>query len=179
MAKVVCVLYDDPVDGYPKKYARDDIPEITKYPDGQTAPTPSAIDFKPGELLGSVSGELGLRKFLEKAGHTLVVTSTGFDERAWLDQYGYPISEKAVLEERWDRPSPNRLRVQITLTDPLLYTRPWQSSLKVWTLIPKEKMAVSGWSGILEDRCVPSDESLFNTFRDHAAGIRDNGSEKK
>ena len=60
MAKVVCVLYDDPVDGYPKKYARDDIPKITKYPDGQTAPTPSAIDFKPGELLGSVSGELGL-----------------------------------------------------------------------------------------------------------------------
>ena len=75
MAKVLAVLYPDPVDGYPKSYARDDIPKITKYPDGQTAPTPSAIDFKPGELLGSVSGELGLRKFLEKAGHTLEVTS--------------------------------------------------------------------------------------------------------
>ena len=35
MAKVLCVLYDDPVDGYPKTYARDDIPEITHYPDGQ------------------------------------------------------------------------------------------------------------------------------------------------
>ena len=75
MAKVLAVLYPDPVDGYPPKYARDDIPKITHYPDGQTTPTPSAIDFKPGELLGSVSGELGLRKFLEKAGHTLVVTS--------------------------------------------------------------------------------------------------------
>ena len=75
MAKIVCVLYDDPVDGYPKSYARDDIPKITGYPDGQTAPTPSAIDFAPGELLGSVSGELGLRKFLEGAGHTYVVTS--------------------------------------------------------------------------------------------------------
>ena len=75
MAKVLAVLYDDPVDGYPKKYARDDIPKITKYPDGQTAPTPSAIYFKPGHLLGSVSGELGLRKFLEGPGHTLVVTS--------------------------------------------------------------------------------------------------------
>ncbi|MGZ5850878.1 MAG: NAD-dependent formate dehydrogenase, partial [Methyloceanibacter sp.] len=75
MAKVLAVLYPDPVDGYPKSYARDDIPKITKYPDGQTAPTPSKIDFKPGELLGSVSGELGLRKFLEGAGHTLVVTS--------------------------------------------------------------------------------------------------------
>src|ERR1700693_2352206 len=75
MAKVLCVLYDDPVDGMPKKYARDDIPAISKYHDGQSAPTPKRIDFKPGELLGSVSGELGLRKFLEGLGHTFVVTS--------------------------------------------------------------------------------------------------------
>jgi len=75
MAKVLCVLYPDPIDGYPPKYARDTIPKIDKYPGGQTAPTPSAIDFKPGALLGSVSGELGLRKYLEAAGHTLVVTS--------------------------------------------------------------------------------------------------------
>jgi formate dehydrogenase len=75
MAKVVCVLYDDPVTGYPKTYARDDIPKIEGYPGGETAPTPKKIDFKPGALLGSVSGELGLRKFLESLGHTLVVTS--------------------------------------------------------------------------------------------------------
>ncbi|WP_298223078.1 NAD-dependent formate dehydrogenase [Acidocella sp.] len=76
MAKVVCVLYDDPVDGYPKSYARDDLPKIDQYPDGQTLPTPKAIDFVPGTLLGSVSGELGLRKYLEDNGHTLVVTSS-------------------------------------------------------------------------------------------------------
>jgi formate dehydrogenase len=75
MAKVICVLYDDPVGGYPKSYARDDLPKLERYPDGQTLPTPEKIDFKPGELLGSVSGELGLRKFLEARGHTLVVTS--------------------------------------------------------------------------------------------------------
>jgi formate dehydrogenase len=75
MAKVLCVLYDDPVDGYPKTYARDQIPRLERYPDGQTLPTPAAIDFTPGQLLGSVSGELGLRKFLEGQGHTLVVTS--------------------------------------------------------------------------------------------------------
>ena len=69
MAKVVCVLYDDPVDGYPPEYARDSIPKIDHYPDGMTTPTPNKIDFKPGELLGSVSGELGLRKFLEDVGH--------------------------------------------------------------------------------------------------------------
>jgi formate dehydrogenase len=86
MAKVVCVLYDDPVDGYPKTYARDSIPKIEKYPDGQTAPTPHAIDFKPGQLLGSVSGELGLRKFLEKAGHTFVVTSDKDGKNSKLDK---------------------------------------------------------------------------------------------
>src|ERR1700747_1700453 len=75
MPKVLCVLYDDPVKGMPKQYARDGVPEITRYHDGQTAPTPKAIDFTPGELLGSVSGELGLRKYLESLGHTLVVTS--------------------------------------------------------------------------------------------------------
>ncbi|MER9415611.1 NAD-dependent formate dehydrogenase [Mesorhizobium sp. M0306] len=75
MAKVVCVLYDDPVDGYPTHYARDGLPKLDRYPGGQTLPTPKAIDFEPGVLLGSVSGELGLRPFLESAGHSLVVTS--------------------------------------------------------------------------------------------------------
>jgi formate dehydrogenase len=42
---------------------------------GKTVPTPKAIDFQPGQLLGSVSGELGLRKYLESQGHQLVVTS--------------------------------------------------------------------------------------------------------
>ena len=75
MAKVLCVLYADPVDGYPTGYPRDDLPRIDHYPDGQTLPTPKAVDFQPGALLGSVSGELGLRPWLEANGHTLVVTS--------------------------------------------------------------------------------------------------------
>ena len=84
--KIVCVLYDDPVSGYPTEYARDSILTITKYPDGQTTPTPESIDFKPGTLLGSVSGELGLRKFLEDRGHTLVVTSSKDGENSELDK---------------------------------------------------------------------------------------------
>jgi formate dehydrogenase len=75
MAKVVLVLYPDPVSGYPPQYARDATPVLHGYPGGQTLPSPSSIDFTPGELLGCVSGELGLRKFLEDGGHQLVVTS--------------------------------------------------------------------------------------------------------
>lgn len=86
MAKVLCVLYDDPKDGYPAGYARDEIPTISSYPGGQTAPTPKAIDFTPGALLGSVSGELGLRSYLESQGHTLVVTSDKDGENSVLDR---------------------------------------------------------------------------------------------
>ena len=73
--KVLCILYDDPKGGMPSSYPVENLPKIEKYPDGQTLPTPKGIDFNPGELLGCVSGELGLRKFLEDAGHTLVVTN--------------------------------------------------------------------------------------------------------
>ena len=75
MATVLCVLYDDPVSGYPPSYARDGVPKIERYYDGQSTPSPEAIDFAPGELLGSVSGELGLRRFIEERGHQLTVTS--------------------------------------------------------------------------------------------------------
>jgi formate dehydrogenase len=86
MAKVLCVLYDDPVTGYPSSYARDDIPVIDRYPGGQTTPTPKGLDFTPGQLLGSVSGELGLRSFLESRGHTLVVTSDKDDAGSVFDR---------------------------------------------------------------------------------------------
>lgn len=73
--KVVCVLYEDPVAGYPSSYARSDIPVLSKYPDGQSMPSPQGIDFTPGELLGSISGGLGLNTFLQNRGHSLVITS--------------------------------------------------------------------------------------------------------
>jgi hypothetical protein len=106
-------------------------------------------------------------------GDTLVVTTVGLDDRQWLDMFGYPISEKAVLEERWTRPSPNRLRVEMTLTDPAMYTKPWKASPKVWALIPKEAMSIAGWSGLVEDRCVPTDTALYRSIQDEAAGIKE------
>jgi formate dehydrogenase len=98
--KIVCVLYDDPVDGYPPEYARDDIPKLTRYPDGQTLPAPSAIDFTPGELLGCVSGELGLRKFLEDRGHSLVVTSDKEGPSSTLDRE-LPDADVVISQPFW------------------------------------------------------------------------------
>ena len=100
MAKILCVLYDDPITGYPKTYARDGVPEIDRYPGGQTAPTPEHIDFTPGELLGSVSGELGLRKYLEGQGHTFVVTSDKEGENSVFDRE-LPDADIVISQPFW------------------------------------------------------------------------------
>jgi formate dehydrogenase len=84
--KILCVLYDDPTGGMPTSYPLKDLPMIDKYPDGMTLPSPKGRDFTPGELLGCVSGELGLRKFLEDQGHTLVVTSDKDGEGCTADK---------------------------------------------------------------------------------------------
>jgi formate dehydrogenase len=70
----------------PTSYPLKDLPAIDKYPDGMTLPSPKGRDFTPGELLGCVSGELGLRKFLEDQGHTLVVTSDKDGEGCTADK---------------------------------------------------------------------------------------------
>src|SRR6202045_1294221 len=100
MAKVVCVLYEDPAYGYPKKYARDDLPKLERYPGGQTLPTPKAIDFKLGALLGSVSGELGLRKYLESNGHTFVVTSDKDGPRSRFERE-LPDADVVISQPFW------------------------------------------------------------------------------
>jgi len=100
MANIVCVLYDDPVSGYPPSYARDEIPKIERYYDGQTTPTPERIDFTPGELLGCVSGELGLRSFLEELGHRLIVTSDKDGPDSVLEQE-LPEADIVISQPFW------------------------------------------------------------------------------
>ena len=100
MSKILCVLYDDPVSGYPPEYAREEIPKIEGYHDGQTTPTPEAIDFAPGELLGSVSGELGLRSFLEERGHDLIVTADKDGPDSVFEQE-LPAAEIVISQPFW------------------------------------------------------------------------------
>ena len=85
--KILCVLYDDPKNGMPKTYPLSDLPKLEKYPDGMSLPTPKGRDFTPGQLLGCVSGELGLRNFLESNGHKLVVTNSKDGEGCEADKH--------------------------------------------------------------------------------------------
>ena len=85
--KILCILYDDPKAGMPASYPLSDLPKLEKYPDGMSLPTPKGRDFTPGQLLGCVSGELGLRKFLESNGHEFIVTNSKDGEGCEADKH--------------------------------------------------------------------------------------------
>jgi len=58
-------------------------------------------------------------------GDTFVIDTTGFDERAWLDENGHPRSKNAHIQERYTRADQYNLNVVATIDDPKLYTKPW------------------------------------------------------
>lgn len=99
-AKVVSVLYDDPMTGYPTTYSRSSIPSITRYPDGQTTPNPKKSLGQKVKLYGSVSGELGLRDYLESLGHEYVVTSDKDGVDAELEKH-LPDAEVIISQPFW------------------------------------------------------------------------------
>ena len=95
-------------------------------------------------------------------GDTLVLNTVGLDERAWLDNLGYPKSFQARIEERYRRVDSNTLELQLTLFDPKFYSSPWVSDKKVFKRIPEKDMTFSGWyglyAGITEGACAPLNE---------------------
>ena len=107
-------------------------------------------------------------------GNTLVVETTGHDDRSWVDHFGYPHSDQMHLEERWTRLNHNTLELKMTITDPVICTKPWVSQTKRFHLIPKERVEpTTGWKSLFEDLCAPVDEvDQFNKrIRDPAGGV--------
>ena len=101
MAKILCVLFPDPTTGFPPEYARHEIPVIGSYPNGQTVPSPRGpLGFHPGNLVGCVSGELGLRPYLEFAGHELIVTSDKDGEDSEFERY-LPDADVIISQPFW------------------------------------------------------------------------------
>lgn len=105
-------------------------------------------------------------------GDTIVVTTVGLDERAWLNARGYPYSSSARFEERYKRVNANTIEFQMILWDPKTYTSTWVGETKIFRRIPREDTTFFGWyglfSGISEGICAPLNEvDGFNkAFRD-------------
>ena len=98
-------------------------------------------------------------------GDLFVVQSNTFDDRTWLDHFGYPHSDEMRLEERYHRLDRDNMQLVMTLTDPKIYTKPWVSETKNFRL--------SGLKEFAEELfCIPSQEQEFNRrVRDPAAGV--------
>ncbi len=58
-------------------------------------------------------------------GDTLVIESSGYNDRTWLDDQGHPHSDALRLTERITRPDFGHLVVERTYEDPKALTKPW------------------------------------------------------
>jgi hypothetical protein len=124
-------------------------------------PLPKLSDVEPAWLGYSVG---------RWEGDTFVVESTGYEDRTWVDYFGYPHSDAMHLEERYRRTAYDTLELNMTLTDSKFYAKPWKSQTKRFKLLPKDFIKTpDGWAGLLEDICAPVDELEFNrVIRDPA-----------
>jgi hypothetical protein len=77
-------------------------------------------------------------------GDALVVTSTGFTDRAWLDSAGHPVTESLRVTERLRRRDFGHMDFEITIDDPKVFTRPFT--------IKKERLLAPD-TDLLEDVC--------------------------
>jgi hypothetical protein len=97
-------------------------------------------------------------------GDTLVVESSGFNDRSWLDEDGHPHSSDMRIEERYKRVDHDTIELTMTLTDPKAYAKPWMSETKTLVSDPKEE--------IREDVCVTSDEEKYREEVREPAGSK-------
>jgi hypothetical protein len=58
-------------------------------------------------------------------GDTLVIQTYGLNGKTWLDIAGNPISEKARVTERVRRQDFGHMTHEVTVNDPVYYTKPW------------------------------------------------------
>jgi hypothetical protein len=68
-------------------------------------------------------------------GDALVVETSGFNGKTWLDQLGHPATEALHVTERFRRTDFGHLELQVTINDPKAYTKPW-TVLERFQLLP-------------------------------------------
>jgi hypothetical protein len=95
--------------------------------------------------------------------YTLVIDTTGLDERAWLDEAGHPKSSSAHIEERYTRVDQYNLQLVATLDDPKFYTKPW-TFLRAHFYWMKDQ-------NLLEELCIPSEAIEYRNMLTTPAGI--------
>jgi hypothetical protein len=99
--------------------------------------------------------------------YTLVVETTGTDDRTWLDHVGRPHSDQLHVEERFHRVDHDHLELTVTIDDPKMYTKPWVA-------LDKFPMKLEPPSfDIREMICSPSEAALYNKLVAEPASGKD------
>lgn len=124
------------------------------YTDGRKLPDPNDADpLWYGYAVGKWDGD------------SFVVDSTGYDERAWIDNVGDPRSESGRIHEVLKHPDATTIELNMTVDDPMAYTKPWVGGKQTFHMqLPK------GVTMIKEEYCVPDEELSFNDNVRNPAG---------
>jgi hypothetical protein len=108
----------------------------------------------PKNVGASEQGSLDPRYNGYSVGHwegdyTLVVDTTGLDDRTWVTAAGYPHTINAHVQERYTRVDHNNMKLTVTVDDPTIYTKPFSLGTNYFKWIPNQQMD--------EWLCVPSE----------------------
>ena len=95
--------------------------------------------------------------------HTLVIDTTGLDERAWLDEAGHPRSAMAHIQERYTRTDQYNLQLTVTVDDPKYYTKPWTFMRANFYWMKAQDFA--------ETLCIPSEAIQYRDTLAKPSGI--------
>ena len=93
-------------------------------------------------------------------GDTMIVDSTGFNDKTWLSRYGQAHTEALRVREVYRRRDFGHLQVEVTFTDPAAYVKPWSFTAN---------MALAADTEMLESVCERgSDQWIGSTLSDVA-----------
>jgi hypothetical protein len=87
-------------------------------------------------------------------GNDLVVDTTGFNDKTWINGAGYPHSEALHLIERFHRTDAKHMQLDITIDDPKAYAQPWKMGVN-FTFEPTWEFG--------ESFCIPTNQASFKS----------------
>jgi len=90
--------------------------------------------------------------------YTLVVETSGIDDRSWIDNVGRPHSDQLRVEERFHRVDRNHLEWTVSIDDPKMYTKPWVAMDKLPFYLQPPSYDVR------EMICSPSDSKEYDNL---------------
>jgi hypothetical protein len=95
-------------------------------------------------------------------GDTLVVDTTALDDRTWLESPGASLhSDQEHVVEKWTRKG-NSVTVDVTVEDPVMFTKPWVLPEKQVALMTGDPSAYGNY--ILPAMCNTNDKAHLRVF---------------